>query len=179
MSTAMTHRFGLSESMVGLRPRADLLFSPSRTHPLAISSSTMRETVLGWRPDLRERSARESGCWRRMMSSRTFVFMRRGVRLDATGDLEDSGAFIGRFYPAKQLLVSRNGLYVTIAGFGAARQGHVTQQGGPLVMRTGLAFERRLRRRSGHCYGCRAACGQPLRHARVEIWRAGFPVCAS
>ena len=49
----------------GRRPRGACPM-PSVTQPSSISSSMIAETVLGWRPEQRARSARDSGAWRRM-----------------------------------------------------------------------------------------------------------------
>ena len=71
---------------LGRRPRGSRPMAPSVTHPSEISWSTMAETVLRWRPDRRERSARDIG-WlcRRKFSVILPVDLPRGL---ARGDLE-------------------------------------------------------------------------------------------
>src|ERR1035438_1384047 len=83
MSSASTPRFPLRFRNVGFLPRGISPVCPSTIQFSAMSSSTIRETVLRCRPEMRARSARETGCLMRMWLKMRLRLISRAMRFEA------------------------------------------------------------------------------------------------
>jgi len=73
---------------VGRRPRTTETAASSSTQPPSTSPSTINETVLRCSPLARARSARESGCRRRIRSKTIRWLMSRATSLEAGRSLD-------------------------------------------------------------------------------------------